>query len=72
MLGLSLTVTSLNSNGDSNGQNSLMMGIINHVAIVMTFSSIKMSGSSSFNTITANTTINGVQMGTVSGGSTQG
>lgn len=47
------------------------MGIINHVAIVITFSSIEFSGSS-FDTMTANTTINGVQVGTVTVGSTQG
>jgi hypothetical protein len=66
MLGLSLTVT---TNG--NKKDSLVMGIINHVAIVITFSSIEFSGSS-FDTMTANTTINGVQVGTVTVGSTQG
>jgi hypothetical protein len=57
---------------EQNGKSSLIMGIINHVAIVMTFSSTKISSSTTFYTITANTTINGVQAGTNTGGSTKG
>lgn len=77
MIGLSLMVTSFNGDVtnlklEQNGKSSLIMGIINHVAIIMTFSSTKIFSSTTFYTITANTTINGVQAGAITGGSTKG